>query len=153
MTQAPDPGREVLLHGTSVALAGRAALLRGAPGAGKSDLALRFIAASWPAEARLVADDQTRVWRHGAGLRVAAPETLAGRLEVRGVGIVPIAHCGEAPLVLLVDLVAAEAVSRLPQDPLPRDSILGVSLPRLALFAFEPSAPAKLGVALAAAAA
>ena len=148
MTEARS-AQGILLHGTSVALAGRAALLRGRPGAGKSDLALRFVGTAGPEEVRVVADDQVRIWRVGEELRAAAPERLAGLLEVRGVGIVPVAHLPEAPLVLLVDLVAAHAVPRLPPHPLPRETILGVSLPRLALDPFELSAAAKLKIALA----
>ena len=43
----------ILVHATAVAIEGEAVLLRGASGAGKSDLALRLIDGG----ARLVADD------------------------------------------------------------------------------------------------
>ena len=140
----------MLLHGTCVALkpAGRswrALLLRGAPGAGKSDLALRLIDAG----GRLVADDQTRIARRGAGLVAAPPATLAGLMEVRGLGIVKLGKgqiLARAPLVLLVDLVAPADIERLP-DP-EHETLLGVALPRLALAPFEASAAAKLRLAL-----
>ena len=120
-------------------------LLRGPSGAGKSDLALRLIESG----ARLIADDQTHLARTGRALIATAPPALAGLLEVRGVGIVRLPSAqrlARAPLALLVDLVAAERVERLPE--LAQESVLGVALPVVALAAFEASAPAKLRLAL-----
>ena len=131
-----------LVHATCVALrlpgrTWRAVLLRGASGAGKSDLALRLIDAG----GRLVADDQTRIARRGRTLTASAPTVLAGLIEVRGVGI------ARGPLAMIVDLVPPEHVERLP-DPA-EEEVLGVALPLLALAPFEASAPAKLRLALA----
>ena len=149
-----------LIHATCVALDGtvlaerrtldagqgpQGLLLRGPPGAGKSDLALRLIEAGW----RLVADDQCRLRVSGGRLLARAPDELAGRLEVRGLGIVAQPWLAEAPVALLVDLVAAEAVERLPEPELAE--LLGAALPRLRMHAFDPSAPAKLRLALHAA--
>ena len=139
-----------LVHATCVALrlpgrTWRAVLLRGAPGAGKSDLALRLIDAG----GRLVADDQTRITRRGRTLTASAPTVLAGLIEVRGVGIVKLARSqvlARAPLAMIVDLVPPEHVERLP-DPA-EEEVLGVALPLLALAPFEASAPAKLRLAL-----
>ena len=134
----------ILVHATTVALAGRGILLRGPSGSGKSDLALRLIDAG----ARLVADDQSRVWRDGDALLAASPPTIAGMIEVRGVGIVRLDPLPAARLILVVDLVAADRIERLPE---PRtETILGVAVARLDLAPFEPSAPAKLRLALAA---
>jgi len=145
----------MLVHATCVALrtqgtlsgrAWRAVLLRGPSGAGKSDLALRLIEAG----GRLVADDQTRLTRSGCSLFATAPSALAGLLEVRGVGIVKLARgqvLAQAPLALLVDLVAADCVERLPEPA--AETILDVDLPVLALAPFEASASAKLRLALA----
>jgi HPr kinase/phosphorylase len=140
----------MLLHATCVALkppgrGWRAALLRGPSGAGKSDLALRLIDAG----GRLVADDQTRIARHGAGLVATAPPTLAGLMEVRGLGIVKLERgqaLVRAPLVLLVDLVAPADVERMPEPE--SETLLDVVLPRLALAPFEASAVTKLRLAL-----
>lgn len=139
---------ERLVHGTCVALGGRAALLRGAPGAGKSDLALRFISAFASAGAMLVADDQVRLRIAGGGLEVSPAANLAGRLEVRGIGIVTLAHRPRAKLELIVALSSGEAVPRLPPDPLPREDELGLPVPVLRLDPFEISAAAKLRLAL-----
>jgi serine kinase of HPr protein (carbohydrate metabolism regulator) len=131
-----------LVHGTCVELDGAAVLLRGPSGSGKSDLALRLIEAG----ARLVADDQVSLQpRHGV-LVAAAPAAIAGRMEVRGLGIVAVSHVAEARLVLVVDLVPAAAVERLPEPA--EVALAGVALPRLALAPFEASAVAKLRLAL-----
>jgi HPr kinase/phosphorylase len=134
-----------LVHATSVAIGERAVLLRGPSGSGKSDLALRLIDAG----ARLVADDQTRIWRDGDVLLACAPESIAGLIEVRGVGIVRVESVPVARLALIADLVAVQHVERLPE---PRsETIFGLAIPRVALAPFEASAPIKLRLALAAA--
>lgn len=130
------------LHATCVVFEACGILLTGPSGAGKSDLALRVIDAG----GELVADDQVELSRHGATL-VARPSTvLAGLLEVRGLGLLRLPHQAEARLGLLIDLVAAERVPRLPGDGV--SDLLGVVLPRLLLTPFEPSALAKLRLAV-----
>jgi len=140
-----------IVHGTCVALGKRAALLRGDPSSGKSDLALRFLALHGEGELRpcLVADDQVWVEATGEGQVMASvPETLAGLIEVRGLGIAEMPFLAAAPLVLVCDLVAPNRVPRLPPDPWDRTVLTGVSLPSLMLSAFEASAPLKLRMAL-----
>lgn len=157
----PDPMQmeelrdcEFLVHGTCVALGGRSALLRGAPGSGKSDLALRFISLFGAGAggdvdiASLVADDQVLLSRDGNGMQARAPRNLKGRMEVRGIGIVDVAHEKSSSLVLLVDLVAVQDVPRLPDSPLPCEDVHGVALPVLKMYPFEISAPVKLKLAL-----
>lgn len=138
----------IRVHGTCVAYGARAALLRGASGSGKSDLALRFLSAfAGPHRAALVADDQVEITRRSATLWARAPASIAGRMEVRGVGIVRVPSRRRAALVLVIDLVAADAVPRLP-DPQIGEELLGVSVARIALAPFEASAPVKLKLAL-----
>jgi HPr kinase/phosphorylase len=140
-----------LVHGTCVALGLHAALLRGRSGSGKSDLALRFIALPSQSgiEPRLVADDQVWVERQSDGrLMASAPATLAGKIEVRGIGIVEVPYRKQAPLALVADLVLPEDVPRLPSDPPERITLAGVGLPVVKLAPFELSAPLKLRLAL-----
>jgi serine kinase of HPr protein (carbohydrate metabolism regulator) len=135
----------LLAHATTVAIGGRAVLLRGTSGSGKSDLALRLIDAG----ARLVADDQSELWRDGDAVLVRAPEPIAGMIEVRGVGIMRVKPLSVAPLALIVDLVALQHVERLPEPS--SETIFGLAIPLVALAPFEASAPIKLRLALAAA--
>lgn len=137
----------ILLHATAIAIDGRAVLLRGPPGSGKSDLALRLIDAG----GRLVADDQSELSRCGDHLTVRAPATIAGLFEVRGLGILRLDALAEAPVGLIADLAAADRVERLP----PRRSctVLGVAVPLIEIAPFEASAAAKLRLALRALAA
>ena len=130
------------VHGTTVAIAGRGVLLRGPSGAGKSDLALRLIDGG----ARLVADDQTELMIRGATVVARAPAVIAGRLEVRGLGIVELPHVADVPLVLVVDLVPGGEVERLPAPA--TESVLGHAVARLALAPFEASAAAKVRLAV-----
>jgi serine kinase of HPr protein (carbohydrate metabolism regulator) len=140
-----------LVHGTCVAFGRRAALLRGAPGSGKSDLALRFLALppDGAMKPMLVADDQVFAEARTSGmLIVSAPPTIAGKLEIRGLGIVEVPFLAEAELVLVCDLVATKDVPRMPPESPEVADIAGISLPLLRLAPFEASAPLKLKMAL-----
>lgn len=143
-----------LVHATAIALGRRAVLIRGASGAGKSDLALRCLAlgpsplVSQPA--RLVSDDQVRLECRDGRLYARAPTEIAGLLEIRGLGIHRVAAtAGETEVTLAADLLASHAPppERYP-DPWPQAAYLGVHLPLLRLHAFEASAPLKLLLAL-----
>ena len=132
----------LLIHATSVAIGGVAVLLQGASGSGKSDLALRLIDAG----ARLIADDQSELIRRGGALVARAPAAIAGLMEVRGLGIVQVETEAEAPVALIVDLVPSDRIERL---PMPRtENLLGIAVPLIELAPFEPSAAAKLRLAL-----
>lgn len=135
------PGMEQV-HATTVDLDGQGVMLRGPSASGKSDLGLRLIDAG----AQLVADDRTDLILSGDAVRASAPKELAGRIEVRGVGIVTIAAVAETRLALIVDLVDAGDVQRLPETEMVE--VLGVTLPLVRLAAFEASAPAKVRTAL-----
>ena len=122
---------------------GRGVLLRGPPGAGKSDLALRLIDRG----ARLVADDRVEIALRRGRLIARAPAALAGLIEVRGIGVVPIPRRASAAIVLVVDLVKPERVDRMPNRAW--CVLAGVRLPRLKLAPFEATATLKLRLALA----
>ncbi len=130
------------VHATCVAIDGRAILLMGKPGSGKSDLALRLIDRG----ARLVSDDGTIVTARDDSLYASAPQTIAGKMEVRGLGILEVATLDEARLALCIAL--DEPVARMPDEDLPTMTIEGCTLPKLALAPFESSAPVKVEKAL-----
>lgn len=134
----------LLVHATTVAIGGRGVLLRGPSGAGKSDLALRLIDAG----ARLVADDQSELRRKGDAILARSPATIAGLIEVRGIGILQVDTLATVSLALVVDLVAPQHIERLPEAG--KETILGIALSAIRLAPFEASAPAKLRLALAA---
>ena len=132
----------IRVYGTSVALGGDGILLRGPSGSGKSDLALRLIEAG----ARLVADDQIELTLSCGTLAMSAPAAIAGQIEVRGLGILRLPALASAPLRLVADLLAPQAVERLPEPQF--CAFLGRSVPLLALAPFEASAVAKLRLAV-----
>lgn len=150
-----DQDGEMLMHATCVAAAGRAVLLRGPSGSGKSDLALRLVAMPQapllPTPFMLVADDQVLLSRRGGSLAARPPPGIRGLIEVRGLGIRTLPVVAPAEVALVVDLdVAAAPLERLPEPA--TVELLGIALPLLRLDAREASAPIKIALALMAAA-
>ncbi|MGQ0455428.1 MAG: HPr kinase/phosphorylase [Hyphomicrobium sp.] len=139
------------LHATTIAVAGRAAVIVGPSGAGKSDLALRCLTLGVsplvPTAAQLVADDQTLIARRGLSLIATAPDAIARRIEARGIGVLTCESVAQATVALIVDVGARDAPSRFP-DPWPRQTLLGLLIPVLRLRPFEASAAAKVLIAL-----
>ena len=129
------------LHSTTVALDGRAVLISGPSGSGKSDLALRLLDRGFV----LVSDDQTIVKKEGDRIVATAPSTIAGKLEVRGVGIVDVERAENVPVALVVELTSE--IQRLPDDSRER-VILGVPVPLISIDASAASAPSKVALAL-----
>ncbi|WP_417452472.1 HPr kinase/phosphorylase [Kiloniella sp.] len=136
-----------LVHGTTIAFQNdgwlTAVVLRGESGAGKSDLALRMIDAG---RAELVSDDQTLLSKLGNNILASPPPSIAGKLEVRGLGIVSFSYCSDVPLGLVVDLVSRGEVERLPD--VRKEKILGVEIPCIQLHSFDHSTVAKLLLAI-----
>ncbi len=100
-----------IIHASAVAIDGRAVLIQGASGSGKSGLALRMIALG----ATLVADDRVMLERVGEEVHASAPETLRGLVEARGVGLLRATRVVDsARVVAVVDLDFAPA-ARMPQ--------------------------------------
>jgi serine kinase of HPr protein (carbohydrate metabolism regulator) len=98
------------VHATSVAIDGRGVLIEGPSGSGKSDLALRLIDRG----AMLVSDDYTVLTPSHDGLLASPPATIAGRIEVRGLGIVALPYVSGVPVRLIVELSAE--VERMPES-------------------------------------
>ena len=140
-----------LVHGTALALDGKAVLIRGISGSGKSDLALRCIGLPSPMDmprVELLSDDQVWLTRDGRGIEGTPPPAIAGKIEVRGLGIVEVAYCASARLALVIDLVPPDRVPRFPLEELFTE-LLGTTVPLLRLTPFEASAPLKVVLALA----
>jgi serine kinase of HPr protein (carbohydrate metabolism regulator) len=142
MKPAPGPRLSAeTLHASTVASEGRAVLITGPSGSGKSDLALRMLDRGFT----LVSDDQTIVKRDGDRLLASAPHNIAGKLEIRGIGIVEMDRIENVPIGLLVELTSD--IQRLPDDSRERP-FLGVRLPLVTIDAMTASAPSKVALAL-----
>ena len=137
---APSLSSETL-HASCVARNGRAILISGRSGSGKSDLALRLIDRG----AQLVSDDYTIVRRVNGRLLAKAPVNIDGKIEIRGVGIVKMETATDVPVCLMVDLNSN--VERMPAQGEAR-WVAGIQIPTIAVNALEASAPVKVEVAL-----
>lgn len=129
------------VHASTVASDGRAVLIAGPSGSGKSDLTLRLLDRGFT----LVSDDQTIVRRDGERLIASAPPTIAGKLEIRGIGVVDMETVGDIPVALFVELTSE--IMRLPDDRRERP-VLGVNLPLVSVDALTASAASKVALAL-----
>jgi serine kinase of HPr protein (carbohydrate metabolism regulator) len=129
------------LHASCVALNGRAVLITGPSGSGKSDLALRLLDRGFT----LVSDDRTILSKEGDLLVASAPDRIRGKLEIRGIGIVDLESKDDVPVALVVELTSDMA--RMPDDSRER-LILGIAVPLVNIDAMTASAPSKVAVAL-----
>ena len=129
------------VHDSTVASDGRAVLISGPSGSGKSDLTLRLLDRGFT----LVSDDQTIVRREGDRLIASSPPNIAGKLEIRGIGIVDMETVSDVPIALYVELTSE--IMRLPDDRRERP-VLGVNLPLVSVDAMTASAASKVSLAL-----
>lgn len=138
-----------MANGTGVAWQGKAVLIMGPAGAGKSDLALRLIDQG----ALLIADDLVELTQADgrviATFPADAPPELKGRIEARGLGIVAVpATQGPVELALVVEAGAPPDIERLPKATY--SQWLELEIPTLRLSLLEASAPTKVRLALGA---
>lgn len=120
-----------LIQASCVTIGGRAVLIQGPPGSGKSSLALALIDRG----ATLVGDDGVAIAAHGGLLRASPPPRITGLIEVRNVGLLtrPVATNVPVALVLRLDPEAP----RLPEAP-ETLTIAAIDLPCLALWPDSP---------------
>lgn len=104
-----DPRARLVLHASSVSFAGRALLILGPSGSGKSGLALQLMALG----AGLIADDRTEVTLRDGHPFAACPAAIRGRIEARFVGLIAAEPAPPAPVAAAVDLGRVET-ERLP---------------------------------------
>ena len=129
-------------QGTCIAFGEEAVLFRGPSGSGKSDLALRCIEKG----ADLISDDQTILCRKNKKIIASAPRSIAGKLEVRGLGILDFPYREDASLVLVLDLINEGALERLPKIGFV--DYFDIKIPNLRILSFESSAVEKVSLAL-----
>ncbi len=137
--------KTIIVHATTIATFMRGqwqgVLIMGPSGIGKSDLALRALDDGF----QLVSDDYSHLWLSGHHLYARAPDTIAGRIEVRGIGILPRPFRPLSRISLCVHCQNT-APERLPE---PMETVfLGKSIPALRLNPLETSTVSKLRVAL-----
>ncbi len=130
-----------MVHGTAISVGGHGVLIMGESGSGKSDLALRLIDRG----AILISDDVVFLEsRNNIPILTVAPN-IAGKIEVRGVGIFDVDFLASAPLRLAVQFV--DAPDRLPED-IAHTAIGGYVVPVSRLNPFEHSSAIKVEYAL-----
>lgn len=131
------------VHATAIAFGNRGVLIRGAPGSGKSELALRMIdnlgfgRGTKPLRAKLIADDQVLLAREGSEIVMRAPKTISGKMEIRGIGIIALPTKSKAKLVLVIDLKPQAEIERMPHQADCLTDILGLNI---ALYSIDPTA-------------
>jgi len=138
MTERPT------VHASAVLVGARAFLIRGPAGSGKSQLALKLIAAAQSGLlpfARLVADDRIRLEPCHGRLLARGPDTLAGLIEVRGLGIRELPYESLAVVGGVIDLAAADA-ERLPKRT--DVEVVGIALPQFKVAAGHDPYPSVL---------
>jgi HPr kinase/phosphorylase len=133
--------RQEMVHATALAINGQGILLTGPSGSGKSDLALRIIDRG----GILISDDVVIVSKTDQGLSVGVAPNIAGKIEVRGVGICIVQHIPSAPLQLAVAL--SNNINRMPDEHRTMN-MMGIAVPLIDLAPFECSAAIKLEMAL-----
>lgn len=124
-----------------VAIDGRAVLIEGRPEEARTDLLLRLIDRG----ATLVAAERTLCAREGRVLLASPPADAAGRIEVRGLGIIQREHVERMPVALVV--VILDSPPRHPEERRTR-TLAGIELPVLALGPAELAGPIKVAWAL-----
>ena len=122
------------LHATALLVAEGAVLIRGASGAGKSQLALSLMAEARRRGlfTRLIGDDRVKVSLAGARVIVRGHPSIGGWIEERGSGILPEIQEAAGLVRCVVDLV--DAPPRLPETESAEALLEGVPVPALALW-------------------
>lgn len=133
----------MIAHQASVvAIGGAALMIEGAPGSGKSSLALALIDRG----AVLVGDDAVLLEPAGDTLLAHPHPRVAGLIEVRNVGLItlPAAHAVPVALVVWLDPLAPRHV-----EAAERTQRAGVALPLLRLWPDSPVLALRAEAALA----
>ncbi|WP_243457185.1 HPr kinase/phosphorylase [Parasphingorhabdus cellanae] len=128
-------------HASCVALYGAGVMIAGASGSGKSDLALRLLDRG----AALISDDYVELHNDDNQILLTAPAKIAGKIEIRSLGIFDYAHVSNIPLRLHVRLKSEP--ERFPLDS-QTETIMTMAIPTITINPAEASAPIKVEMAL-----
>lgn len=129
MTTGDNPS----IHATAVVTGDRGILIRGPSGSGKSRLALELILAGQAgqiATTTLIGDDRVRLTVSGSSLIVRGVPELAGKIEIRGLGIRSVGFAEQAAVAVVIDLDAADA-ERLPPPQALQTTVCALQIPRI----------------------
>lgn len=129
------------LHASCVAIQEAGVMLSGPSGAGKSDLALRLMDRG----AILISDDYVELHNDDNRIVLNAPAKIAGKIEVRSLGIFDCKHVSNVPLKLQV--ILKSKTERFPLDS-QIETIMNMTIPTITLNPSESSAPIKVEMAL-----
>jgi len=133
---------KLIVHATTLTLRvgpdWKGVLILGPSGIGKSDLALRAVQ---QAGCVLIADDYTWLWNSGGSIYASAPDTIEGRMEVRGIGITS-EPTRKMTRVHLAALAQTDPVERMPDHEV--TPFLGINIPTVRVNPHEASSVTKL---------
>ena len=127
---------------SAVAIGGRALLIEGPPGSGKSSLALALIDRG----AVLIGDDGVMLEARDGRLIAHPHPNTRGLLEVRGLGLLTFPVCEAAPVALVLRL---DSESPRFVEAAERTERLGIALPTLGLWPDSPVLALRAELALA----
>ena len=114
------------VHATAVLVGAEGVLIRGESGTGKSLLALALIERG----ARLIADDRLMLSACHGRLVATAPAAIAGRIELRGRGVITMPHEQGGVIRLVADIVEEGGLERMPEPYDLSTALLGVTVLR-----------------------
>jgi serine kinase of HPr protein (carbohydrate metabolism regulator) len=150
-TTATEQGEETtrrMIHANALVIGSTGVLLRGPSGSGKSGLTreLIAIASGMGLFARLIGDDRVEIVNCHGRLVARPHPAIAGAIEERGVGIIPVAYEPAGVIRCVIDLRGAdeEPPQRLPDPESSRATLCRVILPRLRADAGETAAARRI---------
>lgn len=132
------------IHGSCLSYYNKGILILGKSGTGKSDLCLRMIMNKG---AKLVADDRVDIYVSGKDLKGRSVSTIAGLLEVRGIGLAKFDYQRSVKINLVIELAKSRAeVDRMPEEEYFEHE--GIKIRKIKLYPFDISTPDKIILAL-----
>ena len=133
-------GASTLHQASCVAIDGRALMIEGAPGTGKTSLLLALLDRG----AQLIGDDGVTLRLQAGAIVAAPPPHTAGMIEVRNVGIIE-RPCISAPLNLVIrlDRMAPRHV-----EETATIAVMGTPIPFLTMFPFDAATAIRVEIAM-----